>query len=33
VCDDGFNEVNAQVACLELTGDSTVSVFSGGHQC
>jgi hypothetical protein len=31
VCDDGFNQVNAEIACFELRGDYTVSEFSGGH--
>ena len=33
VCDNGFTQENAQIACLELLGDPTVLLFSGGHEC
>jgi hypothetical protein len=33
VCDDGFNDADAMVACRELTGDENVISYSIGHQC
>ncbi len=33
LCDDGFTQEDAEVACFELYEDSEVESFTGGHEC